>query len=80
MGDVRHAKLFKNGRNRAVRIPVDMDFEGDEVTLRKEGDQLIIEPVREKSSLAEWLATLEPWDEEFPDLNEDMGPAEDVNL
>ena len=41
------ARLFINGRSQAVRIPKDLAFEGvNEVSIRKEGDRLIIEPVR----------------------------------
>lgn len=80
MGAIRRARLFKNGRNRAVRIPVDLDFDGDEVTLRKQGDALIIEPVEKQPSLKQWLATIEPWDEEFPDVDKDLLPTEEVEL
>ena len=41
------AKLFINGKNQAVRIPKVFEFSGiDEVNIRKEGDALIITPVR----------------------------------
>ena len=41
------AKLFTNGRSQAVRIPKAYQFEGvDEVLIRKEGDALVILPVR----------------------------------
>lgn len=41
------AKLFTNGRSQAVRIPKDFAFEGiDEVSVRKVGDKLILEPIR----------------------------------
>lgn len=41
------AKLFLNGRSQAVRIPKEFAFEGiDEVSVRKVGDKLILEPVR----------------------------------
>ena len=41
------AKLFFNGRSQAVRIPKAYRFEGvDEVIFRKEGDALVIAPVR----------------------------------
>lgn len=41
------AKLFTNGRSQAVRIPKDLAFEGiDEVSVRKVGDKLILEPIR----------------------------------
>jgi len=41
--------------------------------MRKEGERLVIEPPRTKSLLA-WLATLEPIDEEFPEI-EDLPPG-----
>ncbi|MCY3875073.1 MAG: type II toxin-antitoxin system VapB family antitoxin [Rhodobacteraceae bacterium] len=41
------AKLFTNGRSQAVRIPKDLAFEGiNEVSVRKVGNKLILEPVR----------------------------------
>lgn len=41
------AKLFFHGRSQAVRIPKAFRFEGvDEVIIRKEGDALVIAPVR----------------------------------
>jgi antitoxin VapB len=43
------AKLFRNGRSQAVRLPKEFRFPGDEVTLRREGDAVILEPVRPKS-------------------------------
>lgn len=76
----RIVKLFRNGRNQAVRIPVEFELPGDEAVMRKEGDRLIIEPKKKKSDLLEWLATLEPWDEDFPDLDEKQPPPEDVDL
>ncbi|HGL6032412.1 TPA: type II toxin-antitoxin system VapB family antitoxin [Klebsiella pneumoniae] len=39
--------IFTNGNNRAVRIPRDMDFEGvSELEIWREGDTLILRPVR----------------------------------
>jgi antitoxin VapB len=73
----RHVKLFKNGRNRAVRIPREFEFPGEEAIMRKEGDRLIIEPAPPKSLLA-LLATLAPLDEDFPPI---AGlPADPVDL
>ena len=40
------AKLFWNGRSQAVRLPRAFRFEGDEVTVRREGDAVILEPLR----------------------------------
>lgn len=61
----RHVKLFRNGRNQAVRIPREFELPGEDAVIRKEGDKLIIEPIAAKSLLA-LLATLRPIEEEFP--------------
>jgi antitoxin VapB len=73
----RVVKLFKNGRNQAVRIPREFELPGNEAIMRKEGPRLIIEPAPKKS-LLELLATLEPIDEEFPEI--DDPPPEPVDL
>jgi antitoxin VapB len=73
----RVVKLFKNGRNQAVRIPREFELPGDQAIMRKEGPRLIIEPAHKKS-LLELLESWEPIDEEFPDI-EDL-PPEDVEL
>jgi antitoxin VapB len=65
----RHVKLFKNGRNQAVRIPREFELPGKDAIMRKEGDRLIIEPTQPRSLLAV-LATLRPLDEEFPPIPE----------
>ncbi len=75
----RHVRLFRNGRNQALRIPREFELEGDEAVLRKEGDRLIIEPVR-KGRLLAVLASLEPLEGPFPDVDEDLGPLDDVEL
>ena len=41
-----YAKLFKNGRSQAVRLPKEFRFEGTEVKIRKQGDKVILEPVK----------------------------------
>ena len=58
VGPVSHAKLFRHGGSQAVRLPKAFRFEGEEVTVRKEGDAVILEPVRrrEPRSDAEWDA------------------------
>lgn len=65
----RHVKLFKNGRNQAVRIPREFELPGEDAIMRKEGNRLIIEPTPPKSLLA-LLATLAPLDEDFPPIRE----------
>jgi len=69
----RHVKLFKNGRNKAVRIPREFEFPGDDAIMRKEGDKIIIEPAPRRKSLLELLDEWEPIEEEFPEI-EDLPP------
>jgi len=73
----RHVKLFRNGRNQAVRIPREFELPGDEAVMRKEGDKLVIAPVKRKSFI-ELLDSWEPLDEEFPAIEE--LPYEDVEI
>jgi antitoxin VapB len=75
----RHVRLFRNGRNQALRIPREFELEGEEAVIRKEGDRLIVEPVR-KGRLLALLASLEPLDVPFPDVDEDLPPLDDVAL
>jgi antitoxin VapB len=84
MGVERHVRLLRDGESQAqsVNIPVDLELPGEEAVIRKEGDRLILEPIRakKKSNLFEWLATLEPLDEDLSFLDEDLPPPRDVNL
>jgi antitoxin VapB len=67
MSPERRIKVFRNGRNQAVRIPREFEFPGEDAIMRKEGDRLIIEPAPPKSLLAV-LATLSPLEEDFPPI------------
>lgn len=42
------AKLFRNGRSQAVRLPKEFRFEGEEVSIRREGRGVILEPLRRR--------------------------------
>jgi antitoxin VapB len=77
MATERHVKLFRNGRNKAVRIPREFEFPGDEAIIRQEGDRLVIEPMRRKS-LLELLNSWEPLDEEPFEIEE--LPIEPVDI
>ncbi len=67
----RPVRLFRNGRNQALRIPREFELPGDEAMISKEGDRLIIEPLQKPSLLA-ILASLEPLDEEFPEIEDQL--------
>ena len=44
---MRTASLFKNGKNQAVRLPKEFEFEGvTEVEIIKEGESIILTPKR----------------------------------
>ena len=79
MESERHVRLFRNGRNQALRIPREFELEGDEAIIRKDGDRLIVEPVR-KGRLLTALATLQPLQEDFPDFDEALTPLDDAGL
>ena len=73
----RHVKLFRNGRNQAVRIPREFEFLGTDAIMRKEGDRLILKlaPKHSIDRLLAALATLEdlPEHEQLPEI-EDLPP------
>ena len=76
----RHVRLFRNGRNQALRIPREFELPGDEAILRREGDRLVIEPVPPKRNLLEILATLEPLDDDFANVDDGLPPLDDIRL
>lgn len=79
----REAKLFRNNRSQAVRIPAEFELPGDRVWIRREGARLIIEPVAGPSNIVELLAQ---WKEEerlgpedqFPDIVDMPAAPEDI--
>jgi antitoxin VapB len=75
--DVREVRLFRNNRNQAVRIPVDLELPGDRALLRREGERLILEPVR-KQGLLGLLAQWGPLDEALPEIADAPAPREDI--
>ena len=78
MATERHVRLFRNGRNQAMRIPREFELPGDGAVMRKEGERLIIEPEPKKKTLLEVLATFDVLDEEFPEIQD--FPPDDVVL
>ena len=48
---MRRAKIFKNGKNQAVRLPKEFEFEGiTEVSIVKDGESIILTPKRKSWS------------------------------
>jgi antitoxin VapB len=70
------AKLFKNGRSQAVRLPAEFRFEGDEVLIRRDpvtGD-VILSPRNKK--FEDWVKLR---DRLLPDIpKEDLAALDDL--
>ena len=57
MAETRIAKLFRNGRSQAVRLPREFRFEGSEVRVRRVPEGVLLEPL--VSDPKEWFAELD---------------------
>jgi antitoxin VapB len=77
MLDERPVSLFRNGRNQAVRIPREFELQGTQALMRKEGDSLIITPIRSNRLLA-MLAAWEPLEEDFPEVEDPAPQTRDI--
>ncbi len=80
MQETRHVRLFRNGRNQALRIPRDLELDADEAIISKDGERLIVEPVSRHPDLAALLSGWKPLDEPFPDVDAGLLPLDDVNI
>ena len=78
---IRTARLFRNNRSQAVRIPVEFEFPGNRVLIHKEGNKLIIEPDA-KLDLIDVLKALAPLDaaDAFPADIDDTLPQVEASL
>jgi antitoxin VapB len=77
MTDQRHVRLFRNGRNQAVRIPVEFELPGNEAIMHRDGERLVIEPVRRRGLVA-LLKTMKPMKVGIPEIADPSPKAEDV--
>ena len=82
MNAQRKVRLFRNGRNQAVRIPREFELPGREAVMRKEGDRLVIEPGASSGPNARLLqilaalAPLSPEDDFPPIADSESGPVD----
>jgi antitoxin VapB len=77
MPEQRNVRLFRNGRNQAVRIPVEFELPGNEAIMHRDGDRLVIEPVR-KRGLVALLKAMKPLQEDFPEIDDPVPASEKV--
>jgi antitoxin VapB len=56
------AKIFMHGRSQAVRLPKEFRFEGDEVYVRRVGDEVVLSsrPKASMQTLLDALGEFEP--------------------
>lgn len=60
---LKTAKLFRNGRSQAVRLPREFRFEGDEVLIRQVGNGVLLEP--KITDVRHWFAKLDHFKGDF---------------
>ena len=77
MATQRHVRLFRNGRNQAVRIPVEFELPGSEAIMHRDGDRLVIEPVRKRGLIA-LLKSMQPVEDAFPEIDDPVPTPERV--
>ena len=58
------AKLFMHGRSQAVRLPKEFRFEGSEVYVRRQGDEVVLS-TRPKASMQELVDALSDFEPGF---------------
>lgn len=75
----RHIRLFRNGRNQALRIPREFELDANEAIIHREGERLIIEPIRRKNLLAT-LDRLGDLDATLADTDDTLLPLDAVDL
>ncbi|MGA3106334.1 MAG: type II toxin-antitoxin system VapB family antitoxin [Terriglobales bacterium] len=57
MSEIGIAKLFRNGRSQAVRLPREFRFEGNQVRVRRLADGVLLEPLITDAD--QWFAQLD---------------------
>ena len=60
---MRTAKLFKNGRSQAVRLPKEFRFDGTQVFVKKVGNMVVLIP--EQDSWQTLFESLEQFSDDF---------------
>ena len=67
--ETRNVRLFRNGRNQAVRIPREFELPGGEALLSREGEVLTLRAAKPRSLLAV-LKSLDRLDESLPEARD----------
>ena len=79
--DKKIARLFRNGRSQAVRIPKEWEFAGEAVEMRQLPDGNLLLVPAETAGLVEYLQTAEPWTGgAFVETDDDLLPLGEVRF
>lgn len=77
----RTVRLFRDEDGQAVHIPVEFELPGEQVTIEKHGDSLVIRPRPvQPETFAELFAQMQTIDVEFPDVDEGLRPVDEIKL
>jgi len=71
---MKTAKIFKNGRSQAVRLPKEFRFDCDEVFVQKQGDKVILSAI--EPGWDEFFDSESVFSEDFLAEREDLPPQE----
>lgn len=62
---MRTAKLFTTGGSQAVRLPKEFRFDADEVSIRREGHAVVLEPLKKRKWPRGFFASIRVADPKF---------------
>ena len=69
------AKVFWTGRSQAVRLPKEFRFDTDKVSIRRQGDEVVLKPVPNDWA---WLDAIQgQFDQDFYDAVEEEIPQQE---
>ena len=67
---IRTARLFRNGKNQAVRLPREFEMKASEVIIRKQGTSLILTP--KPQTWQDYFTSAQCLSEDFPEDISDL--------
>jgi antitoxin VapB len=73
--EMKTAKIFKNGRSQAVRLPKDFQFQADQVLIQKHGDAVIIVP--QEKAWAVFMEGIKSFTDDFMKDGRDQGTEQE---
>ncbi|NKN35494.1 AbrB/MazE/SpoVT family DNA-binding domain-containing protein [Agrobacterium sp. a22-2] len=73
--------VFKNGRSRAVRLPKEIELDGNSVVMVRQPDGSILMRTGVTAGLVAYLQQADAWaGEDFVTEEDDVGPLREVDL